>query len=95
VQRDEVEPVGQVLADAGQRVGDQFRHRQYGRAGVEAVPAELDAPGPPARLLAAFQHGDAAAGAGQAQRRRQPAQPRSDHDDRAGHGAAPLHCQGC
>ena len=40
VERGQVEPVGQVLADRGERLGDQVGHGQHGRPGVELVAVD-------------------------------------------------------
>ena len=80
------EPVGQLLADGVQRRGEQLRHGQHRRSGVEGVAAVADQPAPPAGDRLALQHGHLAARTGQVQRRREAAQARADDH----HGVGPA-----
>ena len=72
----------QVGVDRPQRVGDQVRHGQHGRPGVEGEAVAGQHPGPTARHLLALDHGDPMAATGQVARRRQAGQAGADHDDR-------------
>jgi hypothetical protein len=65
VQRDQFQPVPQLLADRAERLGDQTGHGQHRGAGVELVPAEAVAAGPAAGPGLAFDDGHLAAAAGQ------------------------------
>ena len=78
--RVEVQPVLEPLADAVQGVGDEVRHREDRRTGVEAVAVDLEEPRPPAGDLLALEDRHLPAGAEQAQGGGQPAEPRTDHD---------------
>ena len=77
----QLEPVGHLLADAGEGVLDQARHRQDRGPGVEAVARVLDHPGTPTRDGLALQDRHVPAGARQPKRGAQAAQPSADDHD--------------
>ena len=90
----ELEPVGHVLADAVEGVGDEVGHREHGGTGVDVEGArggvEFDAARATAGDVFALQHGDFAACAGKTHRRGEPAEACADDDDAIGgpcHGA--------
>ena len=84
VDLDQLQPVGQRLADAVQRVLDQLGHGQHGGAGVELEAVQVEATGAAARNGFPLQHGDRAAGSGESQGGGQAAEAGADDDHRAG-----------
>ena len=86
--RGELEPVGHVLADAVEGVGDEVGHREHGGAGIDVVGArcgvQLEATRAAAGHLLAFEDGDLASGTGEAHGCREPAEACADHDDAVG-----------
>jgi len=97
VHRLELEPVLELLAHAVEGVGDEVRHRQHGRAGVEAVGPVTGRRGHLEQAVAAtgdrfaLQHGHLTAGAHQAEGRGQAGQARPDDDDAVGLPRNGLH----
>ena len=90
----ELEPVGHVLADAVEGVGDEIGHGEHGRAGVDVEGArsglQLDATRAATRHVFALEHGHLAACSGEAHGSGEPAEAGADDDDPvggSGHGA--------
>ena len=79
VERDEVEPLLELLPDGRERLGQQVRHREHRRAGVDPVGArrrlQVQRAGPAAGAVGPLDDRDAPAGAEQVQRGGQPARP--------------------
>ena len=92
-QGQERQPLLELLADRAERVGQDLGGGEHRRAGVEGVPRPLHPPGPPARALAALDHGHLAAGAAQPQRRGEPGEAGADDDDAVGATGNRAHAQ--
>ena len=84
LQRQQGQPVLELLADGGQGVGDDLRGGEQRRAGVEDVAAALDPPCATAGTAPALDHGDLAAGAAEPQCGRETGQPGADDHDAVG-----------
>ena len=72
LQRQQGQPLLELLADGGEGVGDDLGRGEHRGAGVEGVAVPLHPPGAAARAGSALDDGDLAAGAAQPQRGGQP-----------------------
>ncbi len=79
-----------VGAGGAEGVGQDARHGQHARPGVDAVARRLPAPGPPAGTPVALDHRDLVSPPDQVTRGRQAAQAGADDDDAPG-GSWPAH----